>query len=89
MALGATAADVVRLILRQGALMMTLGVILGLGAAAALNRVMSAFVFRVSTTDPGTYAAACLCLAAASLAACAIPAARAARVDPVIALRQD
>jgi predicted permease len=89
MALGATAGDVVRLILRQGALMMALGVILGLGAATALNRVMSAFVFRVSTTDPGTYAVACMCLAAASLAACAIPAARAARVDPVIALRQD
>jgi putative ABC transport system permease protein len=89
MALGATSADVVRLILRQGGLLMLLGVILGLGGATALNRLMSAFVFRVSTTDPGTYVVAGLCLAAASLIACAIPAARAVRVDPVIALRQD
>jgi predicted permease len=89
MALGATAQDVVRLILRQGGLIMALGLAIGLAAAIALNRVMSGFVFRVSTTDPGTYAVACLCLAAAMLAACLVPALRASRVDPVQALRQE
>jgi putative ABC transport system permease protein len=89
MALGATRADVIRLILLQGSWMVILGLTVGLIATTGLNRVMAGFVFRVSTTDPGTYAVACLCLAAATLAACAIPAARAARVDPVLALRQE
>jgi ABC-type antimicrobial peptide transport system permease subunit len=89
MALGATGADVVQLVLRQGSLMIALGLMLGIAGAAALNRVMSGFVFRVSTTDPGTFAVACVCLTAATLAACVVPAARASRIDPVLALRQE
>jgi putative ABC transport system permease protein len=89
MALGATGSDVVQLVLRQGSLMIALGLMLGIAGAAALNRVMAGFVFRVSTTDPGTFAVACMCLTAATLAACVVPAARASRIDPVLALRQE
>jgi putative ABC transport system permease protein len=89
MALGATGADVVQLVLGQGSLMIALGLVLGISGAAALNRLMSGFVFRVSTTDPGTFAVACVCLIVATLGACVIPAARASRIDPVLALRQE
>jgi putative ABC transport system permease protein len=89
MALGATARNVTSMILRQGIWMLAFGVVLGLIAAAALRGVMSTFVFGVPTTDLPTYAVAGLCLALATVAACVIPAARAARVDPVIALRAE
>jgi putative ABC transport system permease protein len=89
MALGATSAGVIRMVLLQGGLMIGLGVALGASAALAMNGVMSAFVFRVPTTDPVSYATAVCALIAASVAACAVPARRAARVDPVIALRQE
>lgn len=89
MALGATARNVTSMILRQGIWMLGCGVVLGIIAAAALRGVMSAFVFGVPTTDPATYAVAGLCLAVATVAACVIPARRAARVDPVLALRAE
>jgi putative ABC transport system permease protein len=60
-----------------------------LAIAVAFNRTMTSFVFRVATLDPASYIAACLCVAAATLAACSIPASRATKVDPVIALRQE
>lgn len=87
MALGASAADVMGLVLRQGAWMIGLGLAAGGIAAVALNKIMAGLVFRVPTTDPVAYGAACVCLAVVTLAACAIPARRAARVDPVLALR--
>jgi putative ABC transport system permease protein len=89
MALGATAGSVLRLILRQGSVMIALGVGSGVSMALMLNGVMSAFVFGVPTTDPGSYLIACGTLVAATLAASAIPAHRATRIDPTVALRQD
>jgi ABC-type antimicrobial peptide transport system permease subunit len=89
MALGASAAGVMRMILRQGAWMIGIGVALGTGAALAMNGVMAAFVFRVPTTDPLSFGVACLALIVAGLLACAIPARRASRIDPVVALRQE
>jgi putative ABC transport system permease protein len=87
MALGASRADVMGLVLRQGAWMIGVGLAAGGLAAVAFNKVMAGFVFRVATTDPLAYGAAGVCLALVTLAACAIPARRAARVDPVLALR--
>ncbi|HJR58201.1 MAG TPA: ABC transporter permease [Vicinamibacterales bacterium] len=89
MALGATAGNVMTMILRQGSRLIGIGIALGIATALAMNGVMSAFVFRVPTTDPVSYASAAVALIAASLAACAVPARRAARIDPVVALRQE
>ena len=89
MALGASPGDVMHLILRQGAWMIAAGLALGGAAALALNGVMAGFVFRVQTTDPVSYLMAAFCLAAVTLAACAIPARRASRIDPVLALRAE
>ena len=89
MALGATKANVMMLIVGQGTRLIVAGTLIGLATAIAFNRAMSAFVFRVATTDPATYLAACLCVAAAALAACLLPASRAARIDPVEALRTE
>lgn len=89
MALGATSSDVWKMILAQALWLVARGILIGLALAIAFNRVMTSFVFRVATVDPASYVAACLCVAGATLAACLVPARRAARVDPVIALRQE
>jgi hypothetical protein len=89
MALGATAGSIMRLILRQGAVMIAIGVGSGVSVALVLKGVMSAFVYGIHTTDAGSYLTACGALVAATLAACAIPAHRATRIDPTVALRQD
>ena len=87
MALGAQRADVSRLVLRQGFLLVGLGVVLGLGAAAGLTRLMSALLFGVSASDPITYLAAAFGLGTIALMASYFPARRAAGVDPMEALR--
>ncbi len=89
MALGGSARDVMRLVLRQGAGMVIAGLLAGLVAALALTRVMSRFLLGVSPSDPLTYATVALLLAGVALAACWIPARRATRVDPGIALRYE
>jgi putative ABC transport system permease protein len=89
MALGARPAGIIRMILRQGAWMIGIGVTLGTAAALAMNGVMAAFVFGVPTTDPVSFATAGVALIVAGLLACAVPARRASRIDPVIALRQE
>lgn len=87
MALGADAAGVQRMILRQGFLLAVIGVLVGLGAALALTRLMSSLLYGVSATDPFTFASSSVVLLAAVVGACLVPARRATKVDPMIALR--
>ena len=87
MALGAQRSDVLRLVLSQGLRMALLGVAAGIALAAALTRLMSAQLYGVSPRDPLTFAAVALVLILVALAACYIPARRAASVDPTEALR--
>jgi putative ABC transport system permease protein len=89
MALGAQPARVLTLVLRQGLLLTLVGIGIGLVGALALTRVMSSLLFGVDATDPLTYAAIMLLLAAVSLIACYIPARRATRIDPLTALRYE
>ena len=87
MALGAEGRDVTRLFLRQGLLLAGVGIAAGVAASAGLTRVLSALLFGVSAMDPLTYGAVAAGLAATTLLASYVPAARAARVDPAVALR--
>jgi putative ABC transport system permease protein len=89
MALGAQAGDVFRLILRQSLRMTAIGVGAGVIAAAASTRVMRSLLFGVGPGDPATLIAICVALGAVALVASYIPARRAARVDPLVAIRYD
>lgn len=88
-ALGAQIADVRRMFLRHGLWLTAGGIALGIGVAMALTRLMSALLFGVGPMDPITYAAVSGALAAAALLATYLPARRASRVDPLVALRAD
>jgi predicted permease len=87
MALGADRPLVLRLVLREGLGVTMAGVVIGLVAALGLSRVMAGYVYGIKSTDPLTFAAAALLLMLAALAACYLPARRATRVDPMVALR--
>ncbi|MGH9961514.1 MAG: ABC transporter permease, partial [Pyrinomonadaceae bacterium] len=89
MALGAQKRDVLRLILGQGMLLVLIGVAVGLASAVAMTRLMETLLFGVSPTDPTTLAVITLLLAVVALLACYIPARRATRVDPLVALRYE
>jgi putative ABC transport system permease protein len=89
MALGAPRKKVLMLILKQGLLLTLIGIGIGLLGALALTRLMSGLLFGVGSTDPATFMAIVLLLTAVSLIACYIPARRATRVDPLIALRYE
>jgi predicted permease len=88
-ALGATRRNVLALILRQAVLSVALGVVLGLAATFAIVRLIGTMLAFVSVADPATFAGVTLLLVTIALSACYIPARRAMRVDPIVALRHE
>ncbi|HST53137.1 MAG TPA: ABC transporter permease [Pyrinomonadaceae bacterium] len=89
MALGAQARDVLRLVVGQGLALALVGLVVGLVAALALTRLMSGMLYGVSATDPLVFGGVALVLALAALLACLVPARRATKVDPMVALRYE
>jgi putative ABC transport system permease protein len=87
MALGAERHDILRMVLRHGSLMAVTGIGLGIVVALGLARLITSLLFQVSATDPPTFSVVPLVLIAVALVACYIPARRATRVDPLVALR--
>ena len=88
-ALGAQGSDVLKMILRSGMSLVIIGLTIGLAGAFALTRLMTTLLFEVSPGDPITFAAVALCVIVAALLACYIPARRATKVDPLVALRYE
>ncbi len=89
MALGAERRDVLRVILGQGMRLTLVGVVIGLGAALGLTRLMSSLLFGIGSADPWTFASVAVLLLGVAAVACYLPARRAMNLDPVAALRQD
>ena len=89
MALGAQTVDVITLVLREGMILTMIGVAVGLAASLALTRLLSSLLFGVTATDPVTFVVISLVLAGVALTACFVPARRATKVDPMIALRYE
>jgi putative ABC transport system permease protein len=89
MALGATPQGVLRLIVVEGMKVALVGIAVGVLGGVAVGRAVSSLVFGVAVRDPATFTGVALMLATVALAACAIPARRAAKVDPMVALRYE
>ena len=89
MALGARRHDVLKLVVRQGMMLALVGVVLGLVGASLLTRVMSTLLFQVTARDPITFAVVAALLIAVAFFACFVPALRATKVDPLVALRYE
>jgi putative ABC transport system permease protein len=89
MALGATPRGVLQLILGEGMRVVLIGIGIGLAGGLAMGRAVSSLVFGVAVRDPVTFGVVAVVLSGVALAACAIPARRASRVDPMIALRYE
>jgi ABC-type lipoprotein release transport system permease subunit len=88
-ALGAQRRDVLRLIITHGVILVGAGIVIGIGASFALSRVMTTLLFGISPTNALTFAVAALMLMAIALIACYVPARRATKVDPLVALRYE
>ena len=88
-ALGAQWGDVLKLILKSGMLLVVVGLTIGLAGAFVLTRLLAALLFETSPTDPVTFGVVALCVILATLLACYIPARRATKVDPLVALRYE
>jgi putative ABC transport system permease protein len=89
LALGARMTDVLRMVVLEGMKPTLLGVAIGLAAALAMGRLVTSLVFQVKPTDPMTFLAVAALLALIALFACVIPAYRASKVNPVVALRNE
>jgi ABC-type antimicrobial peptide transport system permease subunit len=89
MALGAERADVIRLVLRQSLLMTAVGIVLGMAGAAAVTRYLTGILFGLAPLDPTTFVAVSLMFAAVATVAAFVPARRATKVDPLVALRYE
>ena len=89
MALGAGGDDVLRLIARQAAIVISIGLVLGLAGSLALTRLLKSALVGVTATDPATYTVVSLALAAVAVLACLVPTRRAIAVDPNVALRYE
>jgi putative ABC transport system permease protein len=89
LALGAQTGDVLKLVVRHGLALVSAGIALGLAGAFALTRVITSLLFNVGATDPVTFLSLPLLLAAVALLACWLPARRATKVDPLVAIRHD
>ena len=89
LALGAQGRDILRLVVGQGLLLVAVGLVIGLGGALALTRVMSGILYGVSATDPLVFGVVAAVLAAAAALACYVPARSATKVDPMVALRYE
>jgi ABC-type antimicrobial peptide transport system permease subunit len=87
MALGARPRDVMSLVIGDGLWLIAAGLVLGIAGGGLVTRLLAAMLYGVSPTDPATFAFVLLTLVSVALAACAIPARRASRVDPLVALR--
>ena len=88
-ALGASSKEIIKLIVGQGALLVGIGVVIGLGVAGLGTRLLANLLFGVSALDPLTFVGVTALLAATAFLACYLPARRATKVDPMVALRQE
>jgi putative ABC transport system permease protein len=89
LALGAQRREVLKLIISQGATLTLIGISLGLASAVALTRFLSSLLFSLSATDPVTFVVIAVLLMVVALLACYLPARRATKVDPMVALRHE
>ena len=89
LALGSQTADVLKLVIGQGMKLVVIGVAFGLAMSFALTRLVASLLFEVSATDPVTFAATASLLMAVAALACYLPAGRATKLDPMIALRAE
>jgi len=89
MALGAKRRDVLRMILSQGMRVSAVGIVMGLAIALGLTRLLRTLLFEVSATDPITFGLVAMTMSLIALMACYLPARRATRVDPLVALRDE